>query len=57
MTKKRKSAINRTCASCGKDIRVILYEDRSYRGGHYFGKMTLDNKKQAEYWDCPKCYW
>lgn len=24
---------------CGKHIRVIVYEDDSYRGGHYFGKV------------------
>ncbi|MDP2946736.1 MAG: hypothetical protein Q8N88_01345 [Nanoarchaeota archaeon] len=57
MAKKRKRLLKRTCASCGKKIKVILYEDRSYRGGHYFGKMQLGNNKLAEYWECPKCYW
>jgi len=57
MAKKKKRLLKRTCASCGKTIKVILYEDRSYRGGHYFGKLQLDNNKRAEYWECPGCYW
>jgi hypothetical protein len=27
-------------------MRVILYNDRSYRGGHYFGKMPMISKKE-----------
>jgi len=51
--------LEKACVACGKEIKVILYQDRSYRGGHYFGKMSLSAKqgKKAEYWECPKCYW
>ena len=60
--------LDKMCVVCGKEIKVILYQDRSYRGGHYFGKMSLPTeseikegipspRKPAEYWECPKCYW
>jgi hypothetical protein len=44
---------SRDCVICGKKMNVKVYKDHSYRGGHYFGKL----KKNAEYWECPKCYW
>jgi len=47
--------LNRACSCCGGKIKVCLYQDKSYCGGHYFGKILDDNKK--EYWECPKCYW
>jgi hypothetical protein len=34
-----KERINRQCVVCGGRIQVTVYEDGSYRGGHYFGKM------------------
>ena len=60
--------LEKACVACGKEIKVILYQDRSYRGGHYFGKMSLSAKQKAEegisspgkpveYWECRKCYW
>lgn len=27
-------------------MNVIIYTDRSYRGGHYFGKIPLHTKKE-----------
>jgi hypothetical protein len=44
------------CACCGKNIKVILYKNKTYRGGHYFGKIS-HKKSSFEYWECPKCYW
>ena len=58
MSKFKKEIIKRlekVCVCCGKKINVILYKNKSYRGGHYFGKILNDDKK--EYWECPKCYW
>lgn len=49
--------LKRLCDICGRTILVALYTDRTYRGGHYFGKIPLDNGKPAEYWERPKCYW
>jgi len=49
MAKPKKEIIkrlNKTCASCGREIRVILYKDKSYRGGHYFGKIPLSIKRE-----------
>jgi len=48
--------LQKTCAVCGAKIKVTLYEDRTYHGGHYFGNI-LANNKYVEYWECPKCYW
>jgi len=36
--------LNKTCACCDKKIKVILDKDRTYRGGHYFGKIPLYKK-------------
>lgn len=49
MAKIKKEIIKRlgkTCAVCGKKIKVILYKDKSYRGGYYFGKIPLYTKKE-----------
>jgi hypothetical protein len=49
MTKNKKEIIKRiekTCACCGRKIKVILYKDKSYRGGHYFGKIPLHTKRE-----------
>lgn len=52
INKQIKEKIARKCAICGKDITVILYNDKSYRNGHYFFEV-----EGVEYWECPKCYW
>jgi len=36
-----KKRLQKDCVVCGKQMRVISYIDRSYRGGHYFGKHPL----------------
>ena len=36
------------CAICGRKINLIIYTDKHYRGGHYFGKIPLYTKKA---WD------
>ncbi|MBU2541949.1 MAG: hypothetical protein ABIJ23_01300 [Candidatus Magasanikbacteria bacterium] len=48
--------LKKTCACCGKEVNVIVYSDRTYRGGHYFFKIPVKGE-QIEYWECPKCYW
>jgi hypothetical protein len=57
--KKQSEKLEKICAICGRKINLFLYQDRSYRGGHYFGKVSLSVKqgKKVEYWECPKCYW
>jgi hypothetical protein len=45
MTKAIKKRVNKNCAVCGNKIKVIIYTDKSYRGGHYFGKIPLHTKK------------
>ncbi|MBU1179732.1 hypothetical protein KJ885_02210 [Patescibacteria group bacterium] len=39
-----KSRLQKECACCGKGIKIILYADRSYRGGHFFGKNEIHRK-------------
>lgn len=50
--------VQRSCVICARKIKVILYEDRSYRGGHYFKSVGLTRKEpvESQYWECPKCY-
>ena len=38
--------IEKSCVCCGRKIKVILYQNRSYRGGHYFGKIQLYTKRE-----------
>ena len=47
-----KKRVEKMYSVCGEQIKVLIYKDRTYRGGHYFFKI-----KDAEYWECPKCYW
>ena len=48
MRKTIKKRVVHKCSICGKEIRVIVYADRSYRGGHRFGKIPLISKKEWE---------
>ncbi len=45
MIKTIKSKKQKTCVICGKGINVIIYSNKSYHGGHYFGKIPLHTKK------------
>jgi hypothetical protein len=36
------------CSVCGRKVNVICYRDRTYRGGHYFGKFPLYDKKELK---------
>jgi len=38
--------LDKTCACCGRNIKVILYKKKTYRGGHYFGKIPLYIKEE-----------
>jgi len=44
ITKTIKKRATKTCSCCAKQINVILYNDKTYRGGHYFGKVPLYDK-------------
>ena len=41
-----KKRVDKTCAVCGRAIRVIVYTDGHCRGGHYFGKVPLYTNKE-----------
>jgi len=43
--------ILRRCSICGKEIEILVKDDGSYDGGHFFG--DLDGN---EYWECDECY-
>ncbi|OGE08819.1 hypothetical protein A3A60_02860 [Candidatus Curtissbacteria bacterium RIFCSPLOWO2_01_FULL_42_26] len=49
--------LDRHCVVCGKKILIKVYPSKKYQGGHFFGKVELENGKKAEYWECNKCYY
>ena len=51
-----KNRIERSCVVCGKKIKVILYTNHHYRGGHYFSFGKKPKNPEKEYWECQKCY-
>ncbi len=54
MAKIIKDRLEKECAVCGRKIRAILYNDRSYRGGHYFGKIPFYKKGTIDFKDTEK---
>ncbi len=46
--KEIKKRILRMCSICGKDMKVIVYKDKTYRGGYYFFDIPLSTKKEEE---------
>jgi len=55
-TKIIKDRLERFCVVCGKKIKIILYADHRYRGGHYFSFGKKPKNPKLEYWECSKCY-
>lgn len=45
MIKEIKKRLVKDCAICGKLMKVIVYTDKTYRGGHFFGKIPLHTQK------------
>lgn len=46
--------IERTCVICGKTLQIVVEDDFSYTGGHYFfGKA---DGVESEYWECDECF-
>ena len=41
-----KKFTDKTCSDCGKGMKVFLYSDKTYRGGHYFGKIGISSEKE-----------
>lgn len=52
----QKEKLIRDCVVCGRKIVITLYSDRTYEGGHFFGKLNIGKGKKAEYWECNKCF-
>jgi hypothetical protein len=48
MKKILRKKVIKDCVICGEVITVFLYTDKSYRGGHYFGKMGICSKKEKD---------
>jgi len=40
--------VNKGCAACGVTMPVVVYKDKKYRGGHYFGKHPVYSKKELK---------
>lgn len=49
--------MHRNCAICDINLRVIVNPNKTYKGGHFFGKVEIGKKKKAEYWECDECYY
>ena len=45
-TREIKERLKKSCSICGKKMKVFVYKDRAYRGGHYFGKIPLHTKTE-----------
>jgi hypothetical protein len=45
MTKLITKRVSKECNVCGKTAHVKIYNDHSYRGGHYFGKVPFYSEK------------
>jgi len=48
--------IKRTCTVCGGTINIVIYTNKNYSGGHYFGRLLIGDNKKAEYWECNDCF-
>ncbi len=49
MTKAIKARLNKTCLSCGKSLKIVLYSKKDYIGGHYLGRIpNYTNKAWKE---------
>ena len=48
--------LKRFCSVCTKNLSILVYPNKTYKGGHFFGKIEIGKKKKAEYWECNKCY-
>jgi len=44
--------LTKQCSVCGKEIKVTVAEDKTYIGGHHFGKIV----EGKEYWECNECF-
>ncbi len=55
-TKSPVQKISRDCVVCGKKISILVNKNRTYTGGHFFGKLNIGKRKKAEYWECNRCY-
>jgi hypothetical protein len=45
----RKKIVNRRdipCSVCERRMHVVFYQNKKYRGGHYFGKVPLYRKSE-----------
>jgi hypothetical protein len=41
-----KKHVQKKCSICPREMDVIIYTDKSYRGGHYFGRVPLSTEKE-----------
>ncbi|MBU0999956.1 hypothetical protein KKE78_00980 [Patescibacteria group bacterium] len=44
------------CSICNSSFITKIFPDRTYKGGNFFGKISLSKGKKFEYWECDKCY-
>lgn len=44
--------LDRQCAICNKPLKIIVNDDKSYTGGHFWNF----GERFGEYWECDDCY-
>lgn len=47
-SKRIKNRLPRGCSICGREIEIVLYTNKTYRGGYYFFDVPLCTKKECE---------
>lgn len=54
LNKEIKEKFDRMCVACGRNIKITLYTDKTYKGGQYFNIKIP--KVDQEYWECNRCF-
>lgn len=48
--------ITKHCSNCGVELEIIVNDDNSYSGGHFFGSFcSCPNLLTSECWNCEVC--
>lgn len=44
------------CSICARYFLTKISPDRTYKGGNFFGKISIGKGKKFEYWEYDECY-
>lgn len=43
-----KEHVKPSCSACGAKMSILIFNNKTYTGGHYFGKVPLIRKREWE---------